>query len=58
MSENTHPAGTIIKTGITFGTSLAIVMSYTQNESILWAIFHGILSWGYVIYRAVLQIMQ
>lgn len=58
MSERTYQAGTIVKTGITFGSSLAIVMSYTQNESILWAIFHGILSWGYVIYRAIFQMIQ
>jgi len=37
-----------------FGSALAIVLSYTQNSSILWAILHGIISWIYVIYRAVL----
>jgi len=33
-----------------FGAVLAIVMSWTINKSILWAIFHGILGWLYVIY--------
>ena len=40
------------RTGITFGTALAIAISYTANKSILWAIFHGLLSWLYVIYYA------
>lgn len=42
-----------IKTGITFGTALAIAVSYNANHSILWAILHGILSWIYVIYFAI-----
>ena len=36
--------------GITFGSVLAIVISYTHWHSIGWAIFHGLMSWGYVIY--------
>ncbi len=39
-----------------FGSALAIVLSYTQNSSILWAIIHGILSWFYVIYRIIIQL--
>ena len=39
-----------VKTGITFGSCLAIVISYTAWNSILWAIFHGVLSWVYVVY--------
>jgi hypothetical protein len=35
---------------ISFGTALAIVISYDHNHSILWAILHGFLSWFYVIY--------
>jgi len=27
--------------GISFGTALAIAISYTTNQSILWAIIHG-----------------
>ncbi|MBN2111766.1 hypothetical protein JW707_01575 [Candidatus Woesearchaeota archaeon] len=45
-----------VKSGISFGSALAMVLSYTQNKSILWAIIHGILSWVYVIYRIILQI--
>ncbi len=35
-----------------FGTMLAIAVSYNHNESIGWAILHGLLSWLYVIYAA------
>ena len=37
-----------------FGSALAMILSYTQNSSILWAILHGIVSWLYVIYRVIL----
>ncbi len=40
------------KAGITFGTALAIAISWGQNHSILWAIVHGLLSWFYVVYYA------
>ncbi len=43
----------VVSTGISFGSALAIVISYTHSQSILWAIFHGILSWIYVIYYAI-----
>ena len=43
-------ASKIVKTGISFGSALAIVISYTQWHSIGWAIIHGLMSWGYVIY--------
>ena len=39
-----------IKTGITFGSSLAMVISYTTWHSVGLAIFHGLLSWVYVVY--------
>ena len=43
----------IIQTGISFGTAIAIVCSWSRNQSILWAILHGFLSWIYVIYFAI-----
>ena len=39
-----------VKTGISFGSALAMVISYTNWHSVLWAILHGLLSWIYVIY--------
>ena len=43
------------RAGITFGSALAITISYSANKSILWAIVHGILSWFYVIYYAIVR---
>jgi hypothetical protein len=37
--------------GIGFGSVLAIILSFTLNHSVGWAILHGICSWFYVIYR-------
>ena len=39
-----------VRSGIGFGTALAIAISYTTNQSVLWALIHGLLSWFYVIY--------
>ena len=39
-----------VKSGISFGSALAMVISYTAWHSIFWAIIHGILGWVYVIY--------
>ena len=41
--------------GISFGTALAIAISYTNNQSILCAIIHGFFSWLYVIYFALFK---
>lgn len=41
------------KVGIGFGTALAIAISWSTNHSILWAIFHGLLGWIYVVYYAI-----
>ena len=38
--------------GITMGSTLAMVISWSVNKSILWAVVHGVLSWVYVIYYA------
>jgi len=31
----------IVKYGVSFGTALAIAISWSANESVLWAILHG-----------------
>lgn len=33
-----------------FGAILAIVISWSVNKSIFWAIVHGFFSWFYVLY--------
>jgi hypothetical protein len=40
----------VVKTGASFGSALAIAISWSIHKSILWAILHGIFSWFYVIY--------
>lgn len=45
----------IARSGITFGTALAIAISWSANKSILWAIIHGLFSWFYVIYYALFK---
>ena len=39
-----------VKSGVSFGSALAMVISYTAWKSILWAIIHGLLGWIYVVY--------
>ena len=54
MSETkTKVVEKTVKTGISFGSALAMVISYTAWKSIGWAIFHGTLNWAYVIYYVI-----
>ena len=39
--------------GVGLGTIVAVVISWSRNKSILWAIIHGILGWLYVIYALI-----
>ncbi len=41
------------KAGVSFGSALAIAISWSVHHSIIWAIIHGLLSWLYVAYYAV-----
>ena len=43
----------VASSGLSFGSALAMVISYTKWHSIGWAIVHGICSWFYVIYYIV-----
>jgi hypothetical protein len=43
------------KYGVSFGSALAIAISYSNDRSILWAIIDGILGWIYVIYFALFR---
>ena len=48
--KNTKIVSNTVKKGISFGSALAMVISYTTWHSVGWAIFHDLLSWIYVIY--------
>jgi hypothetical protein len=40
------------KAGVSFGSALAIAISWSEHHSILWAIVQGFFSWLYVLYYA------
>jgi hypothetical protein len=50
MSNVIYAGKSIAKVGISFGSCLAMIISYSAWKSVLWAIIHGIFSWVYVIY--------
>jgi hypothetical protein len=43
----------VVRSGVSMGSALAIAISWSTHQSILWAIVHGIFSWLYVIYFAI-----
>ena len=43
----------VTRSGIGIGSALAIAISWSTNQSILWALLHGLLSWFYVLYFAI-----
>jgi hypothetical protein len=45
-------ASSTASAGVSFGSALAITISWSQWHSITWAIVHGVFSWAYVIYFA------
>jgi hypothetical protein len=48
--EKRYKAPVGSRSAITFGSALAITISWSVHKSVLWAIIHGIFSWLYVIY--------
>lgn len=52
MRRTTSYGSTVVKSGIGFGTALAIAISWSQHHSLLWAVIHGFFSWLYVVYFA------
>ena len=38
----------VARAGISFGSALAIAISWSVNQSIVWAVVHGFLGWIYV----------
>ena len=51
-----HPDGSkkivkrSVEKGVTFGSVLAMVISFATWKSVGWAIVHGLMGWVYVIY--------
>jgi len=46
---------TVVSSGISFGSALAMVISYAKWHSIFWAIIHGIFGWFYVVYYIIVH---
>lgn len=42
----------VAKAGASFGSALAITISWSVHKSILWAVIQGFFSWFYVAYYA------
>lgn len=53
MAKRDFSSEDAAKIGIGFGTALAITISWHANQSLLWVIIHGLLSWIYVVYYAI-----
>ena len=41
--------------GVGFGSALAMAISFNVNQSLGWAILHGLFGWLYVVYFAVFK---
>lgn len=52
-SANGYNQPVYLAPGVGLGTIIAVVISWSRNKSILWAIIHGILGWLYVIYAII-----
>ena len=56
MDEQNRRRSVVQKTvwnGVSFGSVLAVFISYCNWHSVGWAIVHGLLSWFYVIYYVI-----
>ena len=42
--------GEAVRTGIGFGSALAIAISWSLHHSVFWAIVQGFFGWFYVLY--------
>lgn len=40
----------VVDYGIGFGSAIAIVISWSRNRSVVFAVIHGLLGWLYIIY--------
>ncbi len=53
QSGDSFVGSNVFNGGVGLGTVIAVILSWSRNHSILWAIIHGILNWLYVIYFAI-----
>jgi hypothetical protein len=53
FAHESSSGNVFVQGGVGLGTVIAVVISWSRNTSVLWAIVHGILGWLYVIYYAI-----
>jgi hypothetical protein len=53
QTQSTNVTDDGVTLGMALGVSLAVVTSWSRNESVGWAILHGLFNWLYVLYFAV-----
>ncbi len=46
----------VAKAGVSFGSALAITISWSLHHSLLWAIVQGFFGWFYVVYYALTRL--
>ena len=51
LNENIFVLGFFVSLVYLPGLVLSMILSYTSNHSIWWAILHGYFSWLYIIYK-------
>lgn len=54
-SARMHATRNVAKAGVGFGSALAITISWSLHQSIVWAIIHGFFGWLYVVYYAIVR---
>ncbi|MBS3976038.1 MAG: hypothetical protein KGZ75_04830 [Syntrophomonadaceae bacterium] len=50
MNGRPYPVIKTIKTGIGFGCCLAMIISWSIYQSVIYALLHGILGWIFVLW--------
>ena len=45
----------VTKAGFGLGSAIAVAISWSLHQSILWAIVHGFFGWFYVVYYAIVR---
>ena len=53
MSESNKTGSTAASAGLSMGSALAMIISWSESHSVVWAVVHGVLGWLYVIWYAV-----
>lgn len=54
-SRTVNTTRNVAKAGVGFGSALAITISWSLHQSIVWAIIHGFFGWLYVVYYAIVR---